>query len=35
VPRRDPAFSRLLNVSGRLQNMNISVVGGLRIYSRF
>jgi hypothetical protein len=30
----DPAF-KFLDSSNRLQNMNTSVVGGLRIYSRF
>jgi len=31
----DPAFNKFLNSSGNLQTMNTSVVGGLRIYSRF
>ena len=31
----DPAFNKFLDSSNRLQNMNTSVVGGLRIYSRF
>ena len=31
----DPALNKFLDSSGRLQNMNTSVVGGLRIYSRF
>ncbi len=31
----DPAFNKFLDSSGRLQNMNTSVVGGLRLYSRF
>jgi porin len=31
----DPALNKFLNSSGRLQNMDTSVVGGLRIYSRF
>ena len=31
----DPALNKYLDSSGRLQNMNTSVVGGLRLYSRF
>jgi porin len=31
----DPALNKFLDSSGRLQNMSTSVVGGLRIYSRF
>ena len=31
----EPAFKKFLNSSGRLENMSTSVVGGLRIYSRF
>jgi len=31
----DPALNKFLNSSGRLENMHTSVVGGLRIYSRF
>ena len=31
----DPALNKFLNSSGQLQNMNTSVVGGLRLYSRF
>jgi len=31
----DPALNKFLDSSGRLQNMDTSVVGGLRIYSRF
>ena len=31
----DPALSKFLNSSQRLENMHTSVVGGLRIYSRF
>jgi porin len=31
----DPAFNKFLDSSNRLQTMNTSVVGGLRIYSRF
>lgn len=31
----DPAFNKFLNSSPRLENMHTSVVGGLRIYSRF
>lgn len=31
----DPALNKFLDSSGRFQNMSTSVVGGLRIYSRF
>jgi porin len=31
----DPALNKFLDSSNRLQNMSTSVVGGLRIYSRF
>jgi porin len=31
----DPALNKFLNSSQRLENMHTSVVGGLRIYSRF
>ena len=31
----NPALSKFLNSSGQLENMSTSVVGGLRIYSRF
>ena len=31
----EPALNKFLDSSNRLQNMNTSVVGGLRIYSRF
>ena len=31
----DPALNKFLDSSGRLQNMSTSVVGGLRICSRF
>jgi porin len=31
----DPALNKYLNSSGHLQNMGTSVVGGLRLYSRF
>jgi len=31
----DPALDKFLNSAGRLENMPTSVVGGLRIYSRF
>ena len=31
----EPALNKFLNSSGRLQDMSTSVVGGLRIYSRF
>jgi porin len=31
----DPALNKFLNSSNQLQNMGTSVVGGLRVYSRF
>jgi hypothetical protein len=31
----DPALNKFLDSSNRLQNMNTSVVGGLRVYPRF